>query len=310
MKATLIRAAAAALACVSLTACTVHQAEVPAVSGPSNLAFSTRMEATPDSINLDGGSQSSIRVFMIGPDGKGVVGQTYRVDTAVGGVVQDFGSLSARTIVTGNDGSARVTFTAPAAPPNANIGTCSGLPGICVQIVATPVGPPATSNFVTVSPETVVVRLVPPGVILPPATTPTPCITVSPSSPAASTPARFTAGSGVAGACSTATSDIAQFDWNFGDGSTGAGREITHAFTTSGTFVITLTETNDRGIAASTTQNLSVSAGSLPIPNFTSSPGAPAVNDQVFFNASGSTAGAGHTITSYVWDFGDGTGGG
>jgi len=71
--------------------------------------------------------------------------------------------------------------------------------------------------------------------------------------------------------------------------------------------VVTLTETSDRGLAASTTQNVTIGTGDLPKPAFTTSPGAPAVGDTIFFNATTSTAGAGHTLTGFSWDFGDGT---
>jgi PKD repeat protein len=307
MKAPFTAAAVATLACLTLAACTVHQTQTPAVSGPSDLALSARMEANPDSIGLDGGSQSSIRVFTNGPDGKPLAGLTFRVDMAVntsqGLVVQDFGALSARSIVTGSDGVARVIYTAPAAPPNGLSGLCDGVPGTCVTIIATP----TSTNFGTVTSQSVRIRLVPLGVILPPATTPTPCMTISPAAPGANIPAQFTAGTLVGSACTTATSDIVAFDWSFGDGTTASGRVVSHTFTAANNFVVTLTETNDRGVAASATQTVVISAASLPTPGFTLSPAAPAVNEPVFFNASTSTPGAGHSIASYSWDFGDGT---
>jgi PKD repeat protein len=220
-------------------------------------------------------------------------------------VAQDFGSLSARTIVTGSDGIARVIYTAPPAPPNSLTGTCLGLPGTCVTIIATPTG----TGFGNVAPTTVTIRLVPLGVILPPATTPSPCITMSPSSPAASSPVQFTAGTVVNTACTTATSDIVSFDWSFGDGATASGRVVTHSFGAAGSFVVTLTETSDRGVAASTTQQVTIALGDLPLPSFTISPDSPNVGETVFFNASASKAGNGHNLTNFSWDFGDGTSG-
>src|SRR3989442_15622232 len=193
MKAPFTAAAVATLACLTLAACTVHQTETPSVSGPSDLALSTRMEANPDAIGLDGGSQSSVRVFANGPDGKPLAGLTFRVDMAVntsqGLVVQDFGALSARSIVTGSDGVARVIYTSPAAPPNGLSGTCDGLPGTCVTVIATP----TSTNFGTVSPQQVRIRLVPLGVILPPVGAPRATLTVTPSTPAANSPLSFDA---------------------------------------------------------------------------------------------------------------------
>ena len=54
--------AALALIAVALAGCTVHQTTVPGLSGPSDLALSIRVTASPDSISQDGGSQSSIAV--------------------------------------------------------------------------------------------------------------------------------------------------------------------------------------------------------------------------------------------------------
>src|SRR5262245_20027049 len=96
---------AAMLVCLTLTACTVHRTEARPTAGPSDLAHSSRIDALPDSIGQDGGSQSSIRITAIGPDGRPDAGVSFRVDMAVDGpqglVAQDFGALSARTVVTG-----------------------------------------------------------------------------------------------------------------------------------------------------------------------------------------------------------------
>ena len=82
----------------------------------------------------------------------------------VNGVPQDFGTLSARTVVTNADGIATVVYTAPPTPPGSHFGTCNGLPGTCVEIVATPTG----TAFEAAISQSVQIRLVPPGVILPP----------------------------------------------------------------------------------------------------------------------------------------------
>ena len=79
-------------------ACTVHGVDVPPLTGPSELALSVAVTATPDMLPQDGASQSAIVVLVKGPDGKAVAGQGLRVETAVGGALQDYGLLSARSV--------------------------------------------------------------------------------------------------------------------------------------------------------------------------------------------------------------------
>ena len=71
------------LAAVALAGCTVHQTEAPGLTGPSGLALTIRVTALPDSISQDGGSQSSIQVTAIGPDGQPKNAVPVRVDMFV-----------------------------------------------------------------------------------------------------------------------------------------------------------------------------------------------------------------------------------
>jgi PKD repeat protein len=293
--------AVGAIAAIATTAaCTVHDTETPPLAGPSGLALNLTVSALPDTINQDGGSQSAIKVTAIGPDGRGVSALAIRLDTRVNGVAQDFGTLSARTIVTGGDGTASVVFTAPPRPTNGVFGTCNGLAGNCVSIVATASG----TNFETANPASVDIRLVPTGVILPPASNPTAVFSFSPNPASANVPVQFNAAASQAG---SGASQISSFAWTFGDGSSGTGQTPTHTFGAGGTYSVSLTVTNDRGLSATSSQNVTVGNTTLPVASFTVSPQAPGVGQPVFFNGSGSTPGAGHqTITSYRWTFGDG----
>ncbi len=74
------------------SACTVHGTDVPALAGPSEFGLSVVVTATPDAISQDGASQSSIAAVARDPNGKGVSGVAIRVQTAVNGVVQDYGT--------------------------------------------------------------------------------------------------------------------------------------------------------------------------------------------------------------------------
>ncbi|MGH9140504.1 MAG: hypothetical protein ACRD2I_05110, partial [Vicinamibacterales bacterium] len=163
------RRAAIALALLATAGCTVKSTEQPPLSGPSGLALSLQVNAVPDSISQDGGSQSSLKITAIGANGKGLSGLALRLDMYVDGVPQDYGTLSARSVVTDSGGTATAVYTAPPSPVNGLFGTCSGLPGNCVSIVATA----SASDFATANPEQVIIRLVPTGVILPPASSPT-----------------------------------------------------------------------------------------------------------------------------------------
>src|SRR5258708_963418 len=100
---------------LAAVACTVHQQGTPSLTGPSEFALSVSVTALPDTINQDGGSQSSIRVTAHGPQGQPLAGQTLRIDILVNGSQVDFGTLSARTIVTGSDRTGVAGYTAPSA---------------------------------------------------------------------------------------------------------------------------------------------------------------------------------------------------
>jgi len=299
----LIRISTAALLLLS-AACTTSQQTVPPLAGPSEFALSLRVTATPDSVSQDGASQSSIVVNAFDPNGKGISGLALRMDMGVNGVLQDYGTLSARTIVTGTDGRATTVYTAPVPPPPAAGGSST-----VVTIVATPTG----SDFAAVNPQIVSIRLVPPGVILPAANTPTARFTFS--SPVnVGTTVLFDGSSscprGVdsAGVClppSSSGATITSYAWSFGDGSSSSGQTASHKFTSVGTFNVTLTVTNDRGVQGSTAQVVSTTLTDAPSGDFTTSPSTPLAGDTVLFNADAIQAAPGHSIVQYSWDFGD-----
>jgi len=288
----------ALLAVVALAAaCTVHQDEVPSLTGPSEFGQSVSISATPDSISQDGASQSAIVVFVRGPNGAGLSGVSLRLQIVVRGSVQDYGTLSAKSIATGSDGRASAIYTAPPAPPPPANGVESR-----VSIIVTATG----SNFQTAVSHTVDIRLVPTGIILPPAQTPNPSFTYSPQPVLVNLPVNFDA-SATCGGSSCAAAGITSFQWNFGDGSTASGQRTTKTFDSNGSFNVTLTATNDRGVSASTTQVITIGTGAEPTAEFVFSPTAPQVLQTISFNASESRAAAGRTISRYAWNFGDNT---
>ena len=96
---------------------------------------------------------------------------------------------------------------------------------------------------------------------------------------------------------------IASYNWNFGDGSTGTGVLPQHTFTNPGTYTVTLTVTDNLGATGTASTSITVDRTNLtPTAAFSTQ-----VNDlAVSFDASGSSDPDG-TITSYSWDFGDGS---
>lgn len=136
---------------------------------------------------------------------------------------------------------------------------------------------------------------------LPPTTA---AFTFSPTNPSINQDVIFTAvaitGPGIPGGV------VGTFTWDFGDGGTATGSPVTHRYVRGGTYTVSLRVTTDAGLAATTSRLITIST-TLPggSANFTFSPTDPHVGDDVFFNASSSSATGG----SFSWDFGDGTSG-
>ncbi|MEM0314321.1 MAG: PKD domain-containing protein, partial [Candidatus Bathyarchaeia archaeon] len=51
---------------------------------------------------------------------------------------------------------------------------------------------------------------------------------------------------------------IVAYSWDFGDGTTGTGKIVTKAYTSAGTYTVTLTVTDDQGATASTQKTVQV----------------------------------------------------
>jgi PKD repeat protein len=285
---------AAALAVLS--GCTVKDIDQPALAGPSTLATSITMKASPDTLIQDGASQSVITITAVDAAGR-PMNIPLRADIAIDGVLQDFGRLSTKQPVANGT---PLIYTAPASSSLA-----AGQVPQTVSIVVTPTDGNAFDGRGEIARQ-VDIRLVPQGVILPSNPNLLASFTVTPESPQAFQNATFDAAASTnAGvACATACS----YSWNFGDGTTSSGITTSHAFRTVSTFPVTLTVTDARGATTSFTKSVSVTAPTPPTASFTISPTPAPTNVDVFFNASQSRAvGPGRTIVSYQWNFGDGS---
>jgi len=132
-------------------------------------------------------------------------------------------------------------------------------------------------------------------------TPPTASFVFSPTNPQAGGWVQFDASGS-----SDADGTIVDYAWNFGDGGTGTGSTPWHRFATPGTYLVTLTVTDDDGATHTVTHPIQVGVTNIPpTAVFTYSPASPSVSDWVRFDASGSSDSDG-SIASYVWDFGDG----
>ncbi|MEZ4658352.1 MAG: PKD domain-containing protein [Caldilineaceae bacterium] len=101
------------------------------------------------------------------------------------------------------------------------------------------------------------------------------------------------------------------FNWSFGDGATGSGRVVSHAYSAPGDYLVTVIATDDAGSSAASL-TVHVDIPETPVPIITPITAVNVVcttpvveGDPV--NCIASTPGA--TNVSYIWSFGDNTGG-
>ena len=285
-----------ALAAMSLSACLQEDASPDPFIGPSELGLSLTLSASPDVLELDGASQSLLSVHARDGAGQAIPNVTLRLQIRFGGILQDVGALSARTVVTGQDGRALATYTAPIG------GSVDGQ--AVVEILVTPVG----NNYASALPRTLAIRLVPRGIVIPPQLF-SAGFRFTPTTPIAFQDVLFQ------------TDCLAQSDtncvrdpgaqvvgatWDFGDGSDDTGLVVTHAYSAPGTYTVSLTLVDAFGRTVTAARSVQVLAGGTPNASFTRSPSTPNLGETVFFNASASSAPAGRTIVSFEWTFGDG----
>jgi len=97
---------------------------------------------------------------------------------------------------------------------------------------------------------------------------------------------------------------IQTYAWDFGDSQKATGMIMNHAYSNRGNYTVTLTVTDNDDLQSTT--SASVRVIETPTASFTFTPAFPQIGEAVAFNASLSTPNGG-LITSYSWDFGDGT---
>jgi hypothetical protein len=232
---------------IALAGCTVKKSTPPSLTGPSELGLSLTLEANPDVLSQDGASQSVVMITARDATGQPVRSLALRLGIETDGTLPDPGLLSAQTAVTGADGRASASYTAPPSPP---FSTRSSVP---VSITATPIGTDAAGAL----PRSVTIRLIPTGTILPPAqtgTAPTADFVYSPTDPTVSQTVYFNASASKPGQGRT----IVSYDWDFRPAPPQHGVTVSASFPQAGTYNVTLVVTDDLGQKGLVTNSVTV----------------------------------------------------
>ena len=149
-----------------------------------------------------------------------------------------------------------------------------------------------TDNHGLTDSDTAVVNVVAPQINQPPVANAGPDRTVN-----ANRPVTFD------GLASTDTDGtIVSFLWNFGDGTSSIGSIVQHIFTALGTFIVTLTVTDDDGATGTDTATIIADGRPTAVLNC---PASTAPNRPIVLDASQSTDN--ERIVNYAFNFGDGT---
>ena len=284
----------AAVCILSLTSlssgCKQQKTVVPGLVGPSELGLSLILQAIPDVLTLDGLSRALISIEAWDANAQPMGNVPIRLEILFNGEFFDFGALSTRSIVTGSNGRADVTYTAP-------FGSGEAVDSfLLVTIRATPVG----SNFANAVARSVEIRLVPQGVIIPQNQDPTAAFTFS-APTEEGTPVTFDASTST-----DADGTIVGYAWGFGDGTGASGVTATKTYSRAGTYTVTLTVTDDRGGTDTVSSSVVVAATAAPTADIKFSPSAPGIRETVFFTGEASRAATGRQIVSFAWQFGNG----
>jgi PKD repeat protein len=289
----------AALTAAVVSGCSLQNQDTPGLSGPSGLSLSMSMSVTPDHLVQDGESQAIATVTVRDAQGAPVsgLGITWSVSASDGSPVE----VSTQSSVTNAQGQATTRVTAPEAPQQ--------IPASAVKLRisaqaqgndASTLAPGWDRNKMNVE-----VELVPPAGTPLPNKIPVASFSIVPATGNIAQTITFDA---------SPTMDEGMFCldrctylWDFGDFTSDSGRTVSHVFMLPKTYRITLTVTDPRGAVHSSTQNLAINGPAEPVAQFTVLPATPAAGVAAVLDGSGSSVGAGATISQYSWNFGDGT---
>jgi PKD repeat protein len=259
-------------------ACTVENGAAPPVTGPSEYGLSVTMTASPDQLPRDGASRSVVTVTVRDENSRPVSGRRLIASTTTG-------TLSETDVLTGSEGRATLSFTAPAPGTIGN--------GALISVV--PVGDNG-GNSVS---RTITINFSGPSNT----TAPTPAFDITPATPERGAPIRFDASTTMDEGAQCL--DTCTYSWNFGDGSGATGRIVNHTYSSGRAYTVTLTVTDAAGSTASVVRVVNVASIPAPSGDLDVAPDPPFVSKQTVFTSKQKAA-PGHSIERYEWDFGDG----
>ena len=257
---------------VFASACAVDKQEAPSLAGPSGFAQSLIVTAAPQVLSRDGSSMSTISVTARNADGSPIAGRRLLFSASAG-------TLVTSEVITGNDGRASVIYIAPS--PNEPVSS--------VEIAVIPV---EAGDRVNTHGTSVLLEVRGPNV-------PVANFTFAPGDASVLDLISFDASSSrLANApCLAGCS----YSWDFGDGSSGSGLGVSHAFSSAGVFNVTLTVTSlAGGTTASVTKPVRIAVPDAPTAVLTFNPISPAAGQTIVFS-SGSVLPLGVSISKHVW---------
>src|SRR5687768_11115436 len=191
-----------------LTGCTVKEVDVPALAGPSTIAYSIDLQSNTNTVTQDGLSQARITITARDHMGQPMNGRPLRAEIRVDGVAQDFGTLSTKNPVTGST----LIYTAPPASPLSQRS----------QAVSIAVLPTDSGVFGDEFARQIELILMPQGVILPQNPNLVPAFTFTPATPQVLQTVSFNAASSTNNGVACNVECL--FAWDFGDGTTATGQ--------------------------------------------------------------------------------------
>jgi len=235
------------LAAAVVSACTVHQTEAPPLTGPSELALSISMSASPDTLISGGLQQSSVSLQARDASGAPKANQSFLLYTTVDGVPTAYGTLTTDKITTGSDGRATAIYTMPKFTPYD-----AGTPSRVVAIQAVSTG----TDYSTAVQHSVQLLVVPPAVPAGVTGSPTASVTSSTTSAKVGQLVSFNA----SGSLAAPGSSIVYYYWNFGDNLLNEehGSDASHAFASPGTFTVICGVQDEQGRTGSTFKTIVV----------------------------------------------------